>query len=149
MFLPNLSCSQVRGRTTDQTNQYFIKLQESAFTFFFKCCINNLWYVVIFLGFGLFVVIVISGSRVEVLLYCIYSHIQNEFRTEYFCFQSAFRLFQHEDPLKMSLLILSECKQTNYFLFMKSLENHRFSDDFFGKKLICLNFLDVRSKIWW
>ena len=149
MFLSNLYRSQVRGRTTDQTNQYFIKLQESAFTFFFKCCINNLWYVVIFLGFGLFVIIVISGSRVEVLLYCIYSHIQNEFRTEYFCFQSAFRLFQHEDPLKMSLLILSECKQTNYFLFMKSLENHRFSDDFFGKKLICLNFLDVRSKIWW
>ena len=134
MFLPNLSCSQVRGRTTDQTNQYFIKLQESAFTFFFKCCINNLWYVVIFLGFGLFVVIVISGSRVEVLLYCIYSHIQNEFRTEYFCFQSAFRLFQHEDPLKMSLLILSKCKQTNYFLFlMKSSENHRFPKIFWGK----------------
>ena len=134
MFLPNLSCSQVRGRTTDQTNQYFTKLQESAFTFFFKCCINNLWYVVIFLGFGLFVVIVISGSHVEVLLYCIYSHIQNEFRTEYFCFQSAFRLFQHEDPLKMSLLILSKCKQTNYFLFlMKSSENHRFPKIFWGK----------------
>ena len=149
MFLPNLSCSQVRGRTTDQTNQYFIKLQESAYTFSFKRCINNMWYVVIFLGFGLYVVIVVSRSCAEVLLYCIYSHIQNEFRTEYFCFQSAFRLFQHEDPLKMSLLILSECKQTNYFLFMKSLENHRFSDDFFGKKLICLNFLDVRSKIWW
>ena len=134
MFLPNLSCSQVRGRTTDQTNQYFTKLQESAFTFFFKCCINNLWYVVIFLGFGLFVVIVISGSRVEVLLYCIYSHIQNEFRTEYFCFQSAFRLFQHEDPLQMSLLILSKYKQTNYFLFlMKSSENHRFPKIFWGK----------------
>ena len=128
MFLSNLYRSQVRGRTTDQTNQYFIKLQDSAFTFFFKCCINNLWYVVIFLGFGLF------GSRVEVLLYCIYSHIQNEFRTEYFCFQSAFRLFQHEDPLKMSLLILSKCKQTNYFLFlMKSSENHRFPKIFWGK----------------
>ena len=134
MFLSNLSCSQVRGRTTDQTNQYFIKLQESAFTFFLKCCINNLWYVVIFLGFGLYVLIVISGSRVEVLLYCIYFHIQNEFRTEYFCFQSAFRLFQHEDPLKMSLLILSKCKQTNYFLFlMKSSENHRFLMIFWGK----------------
>ena len=53
------------------------------------------------------------------------------------------------DHLQISLLILSEFKRINQFLFpLKLPENHRFSDDFMGNRSYIFNSLNIRSKIW-
>ena len=58
---------------------------------------------------------------------------------------------QVKNRLQIPLLTLSEFKQISSVPFpLKSSENHKFSDDFKGKrgKLIPLNSLNIRGKIW-